>query len=502
MTTKTDGILRKYVTRNIAMLIAVITLSIFMMSTVAFSETQVFNGRISVMRSNGDLELAAIKGIDPKTGMSGFVIEHAETNSIIKPGLDSSGMHIEVIVNNVRKDPSYPRWLFGDFVAYTGKIGLALKQEKEKKEQAAKVAAEKDRLQEIARKKEEERRKIEAQLEEKRRIREAEMEAERRKKEELQRAVAEQQKALEAEKQKQKREAEQRAETKRLNQIALEKAVLQQKKALEDEKRKQEAEILLDSQPPQTIVGTIQQYDESMRTLTVLFEDFVYMVKNAPPVDLIEEQKIRLTVKRVQPKSNTIFLCTFVSYDQEFITKEKAKAAEQKMLKELERKHLAKLAEQKRKEEAARKKKEQEIAQKKRQAEIADYKKRQADLKSGKIAIESFEDAMFAFDPITDNRLIMEVAMGAIDGPKPTGEYHHLVAHKVVKEKGIYIWWDAKSRTGFAFTNIKKQWGEIYAERFVKVIGKHVSNIGVTLFSGQEVKIPVLVDCYITTKIR
>ena len=256
-------------------------------------------------------------------------------------------------------------------------------------------------------------------------------------------------------------------------------------------------------------MGTIQQYDESTRTLTILFEDFMYMIKDAPPVDLAEGQKIRLTVKRVQPKSKTIFLCKFVSYDQDYIIEERAKAAEQKMLEELERKRLAVLAEKKRKEEAARKKREQEkaqkereIAQKKRQSEIAAYKKRQADLRSDKISIESFDDAMFALDPITDNRLITEVAMGPIDGPKPTGEYHYLVAHKVIKEKGVYIWWDAKSKTGFAFADIKKQWGEIYTERFVKVIGKHVANIGITLFSGHEVKIPVLVNCYITTQIR
>jgi hypothetical protein len=109
---------------------------------------------------------------------------------------------------------------------------------------------------------------------------------------------------------------------------------------------------------------------------------------------------------------------------------------------------------------------------------------------------------MVAFDPITDNRLIMEVAMGAIDGPKPTGQYHHLVAHGVIKEKGVYIWWNAKSRTGFAFADIKKQWGKIYTKRFVKVIGKHASNISIRLFSGREVKIPLLVDCYVTTRIR
>ena len=129
---------------------------------------------------------------------------------------------------------------------------------------------------------------------------------------------------------------------------------------------------------------------------------------------------------------------------------------------------------------------------------IAEQRKKmrehQARLRSGKVPIESFDDADLFYSPSTDLRL---TTSPLADGPKGKARYYHWLGILAYSKDGTYICWNPKHRQGFAFANVKKVDRNMRMNAPVRVIGRYTHNTQITLTNGEKRKIPILVDCYV-----
>ena len=124
-----------------------------------------------------------------------------------------------------------------------------------------------------------------------------------------------------------------------------------------------------------------------------------------------------------------------------------------------------------------------------------------ADLRSGKMKIQTFQDAKLAFSPITDDKYAFGLP---IDGLKNTGEYYLWTGTLSWKSGKMYFCLDGglDNTKCFGFTNIIARFTEMRENSPVTVIGKLAGENEVTLvnkLSGfkENKKVAFLTDCYV-----
>jgi hypothetical protein len=116
-------------------------------------------------------------------------------------------------------------------------------------------------------------------------------------------------------------------------------------------------------------------------------------------------------------------------------------------------------------------------------------------LTDGTIKAQSYKQVVEILKPIDGMKL---AASPPLDGPSDKNQWYACPGIVVKKDGDSFICWDAGSRSGFAFTNVRQKWGEIRQNTYVGVIGRYIKNVSIRLVSGEEVLIPLLTDCYYT----
>lgn len=137
-----------------------------------------------------------------------------------------------------------------------------------------------------------------------------------------------------------------------------------------------------------------------------------------------------------------------------------------------------------------------------------------ASIKSGEKKPQNISDYAILLNASSSSKYL---STPPLNGPSKRNQYFFWTGTVAMKDGETYIVWDVKYNSmaaaanthfgsydletintgGFAFKNIKKQFGELLQNGHVKVVGRYTENNEIILVSGERRIIPVLSNCYV-----